>query len=44
MLRNRGVGLEERAFLMGHEDPSTTTRDYGRMTADDVAAVLERTS
>lgn len=43
-LRNRGVGLEERAFLMGHEDPSTTTRDYGRMTADDVAAVLERTS
>lgn len=43
VLRNRGVGLEERAFLMGHEDPSTTTRDYGRMTADDVAAVLERT-
>ena len=43
MLRNRGVGLEERAFLMGHEDPSTTSRDYGRMTADDVAEVLERT-
>lgn len=43
LLRNRGVGLEERAFLMGHSDPATTTRDYGRMTADDVAAVLERT-
>jgi integrase len=42
-LRNRGVGLEERAFLMGHEDPSTTSRDYGRMTADDAAAGLERT-
>jgi integrase len=43
VLRNRGVGLEERAFLMGHHSSETTNRDYGRLTADDVAAVLART-
>lgn len=42
VLRNRGVGLEERAFLLGHAKAETTQRDYGRMTADDAAAVLAR--
>lgn len=43
VLRSRGVGLEERAFLLGHKKAETTQRDYGRMTADDAAAVLART-
>ena len=35
-LRGEGWDLEERAEAMGHEDPSTTKRYYGRLTADDL--------
>ena len=34
--RGEGWDLEERAEAMGHEDPSTTKRYYGRLTADDL--------
>lgn len=36
-LRDSAFDLEERSFLMGHEDPSTTKKYYGRLTADDLA-------
>jgi integrase len=35
-LRGEGWDLEERAEAMGHEDPSTTKKYYGRLTADDL--------
>jgi integrase len=40
-LRDRGVTLETRRVLMGHESIKTTEDQYGRETVDDAAVVID---
>lgn len=37
-LKQRGLDLEERQLLMGHKNPETTVRQYGRVDFEVVAA------